>query len=160
MFAVALALTDPFRIQICGSLAIEQDGERYESRLPGRQGRLLFTYLVVNRHRQVSRDELAEALWREPDPPRPTPGSTRRWPSCAAFSASAPLTAASPSSCTCLTPGSTSKLPSKPFTAPSPLPPSTSGYEPGDPSWSPCLSPSATSSPARTPRGSTRSVTS
>src|SRR5262249_27822056 len=36
--------------------------------LPGRQGRLLFAYLVVNRHRQVPRDELAEALWREPDP--------------------------------------------------------------------------------------------
>src|ERR1700726_4827082 len=68
MFAVALALTDPFRIQICGSLAIEQDGERYETRLPGRQGRLLFTYLVVNRHRHIPRDELAEALWREPDP--------------------------------------------------------------------------------------------
>ena len=37
-------------------------------RLPGRQGRLLFTYLVVNRHRQIARDELAEALWRESDP--------------------------------------------------------------------------------------------
>src|SRR5579872_3576649 len=36
--------------------------------LPGRQGRLLFTYLVVNRHRRVPRDEVAEALWREPDP--------------------------------------------------------------------------------------------
>jgi DNA-binding SARP family transcriptional activator len=56
------------RIQICGSLAIERDGERLEGRLPGRQGRLLFTYLVVNRHRPVLRDELAEALWREPDP--------------------------------------------------------------------------------------------
>jgi DNA-binding SARP family transcriptional activator len=31
-------------------------------------GRLLFTYLVVNRHRRVPRDELAEALWKEPDP--------------------------------------------------------------------------------------------
>jgi DNA-binding SARP family transcriptional activator len=29
---------------------------------------VLFAYLVVNRHRHVSRDELAEALWREPDP--------------------------------------------------------------------------------------------
>ena len=38
------------------------------TRLPGRQGRLLFTYLIVSRHRQVPRDELAEALWREPDP--------------------------------------------------------------------------------------------
>ena len=56
------------RIQVCGTLAVECDGQRLEDRLPGRQGRLLFTYLVVSRHRQVSRDELAEALWREPDP--------------------------------------------------------------------------------------------
>jgi len=55
------------RIQICGQFAVELDGERLESLLPGRQGRLLFVYLVVNRHRHVSRDELAEALWREPD---------------------------------------------------------------------------------------------
>jgi DNA-binding SARP family transcriptional activator len=66
---VTLALPHPLvRIQICGQLAVELDGQRQEGRLPGRQGRLLLTYLVVNRHRQVSRDELAEALWREPDP--------------------------------------------------------------------------------------------
>ena len=58
----------PVRIQICGSLVVECDGQRLDRFLPGRQGRLLFTYLVVNRHRQVPRDELAEALWREPDP--------------------------------------------------------------------------------------------
>jgi len=68
MLIVALALPNTLRIQICGSLAIECDGERCETRLPGRQGRLLFSYLVVNRHRQVSREELAEALWQEPDP--------------------------------------------------------------------------------------------
>ena len=56
------------RVQICGALAVERDGEPLGDRLPGRQGRLVFVYLVVNRHRQVSRDELAEALWREPDP--------------------------------------------------------------------------------------------
>jgi DNA-binding SARP family transcriptional activator len=56
------------KIQICGPLVVEIDGRRLESELPGRQGRLLFTYLVINRHRQVTRDELAEALWREPDP--------------------------------------------------------------------------------------------
>jgi SARP family transcriptional regulator, regulator of embCAB operon len=65
---VTLASPDPVRIQICGALAIERASERLDVRLPGRQGRLLFTYLVVNRHRQVPRDELAEALWREPDP--------------------------------------------------------------------------------------------
>jgi DNA-binding SARP family transcriptional activator len=56
------------RIQICGPLAIERDGQRLDALLPGRQGRLLFIYLVVNRHRNLPRDELAEALWREPDP--------------------------------------------------------------------------------------------
>jgi hypothetical protein len=72
------------RIQICGPLAVERDGQRLDTRLPGRQGRLLFTYLVVNRHRQVPRDELAEALWREPDPAaidtrlNPLPSKLRR----------------------------------------------------------------------------------
>ena len=56
------------RVQICGPLVIEREGERLEDGLPGRQGRLLFAYLVVHRHRLVPRDELAEALWREPDP--------------------------------------------------------------------------------------------
>ena len=65
---MTLASLHPVRIQICGPLAIERDGQRLDARLPGRQGRLLFTYLVVNRHRQIPRDEVAEALWREPDP--------------------------------------------------------------------------------------------
>jgi DNA-binding SARP family transcriptional activator len=65
---VTLASSHLVRIQICGPLAVERAGQPLDSRLPGRQGRLMFTYLVVNRHRQVSRDELAEALWREPDP--------------------------------------------------------------------------------------------
>ena len=56
------------RIQICGQLAVERDGQRLDTAMPGRQGRLLFTYLVANRHRYLPRDELAEALWREPDP--------------------------------------------------------------------------------------------
>jgi DNA-binding SARP family transcriptional activator len=56
------------RIQICGALVVECDGQRVDALLPGRQGRLLFTYLVVNRHRLIPRDEMAEALWREPDP--------------------------------------------------------------------------------------------
>ncbi|HEY2316398.1 MAG TPA: BTAD domain-containing putative transcriptional regulator [Streptosporangiaceae bacterium] len=51
------------RIQLCGPTVIERDGERLESRLPGRQGRLLFAYLVLNRQRLTGRDELAEAIW-------------------------------------------------------------------------------------------------
>jgi DNA-binding SARP family transcriptional activator len=38
-------------------------GRRVERGLPGRQGRLLFAYLAVNRDRVVGRDELTEALW-------------------------------------------------------------------------------------------------
>jgi SARP family transcriptional regulator, regulator of embCAB operon len=65
---VTLASSGLVRIQICGTLAVEREGQRLDTRLPGRQGRLLFTYLVINRHRHVPRHELAEALWREPDP--------------------------------------------------------------------------------------------
>ncbi len=65
---VTLASSRGVRIQICGQLTVECDGDRLEAQLPGRQGRLLLTFLVVNRHRRVPRDELAEALWREPDP--------------------------------------------------------------------------------------------
>ena len=57
-----------YGIQICGPLAIERDRPA-AGRTPARPpGPGLFTYLIVNRHRQVPRDELAEALWREPDP--------------------------------------------------------------------------------------------
>jgi len=38
-------------------------GRRIDQELPGRQGRLLFAYLAVNRDRVASRDELTEALW-------------------------------------------------------------------------------------------------
>jgi pentatricopeptide repeat protein len=65
---VTLVSSHPVRIQICGARAVARAAQRLDDRLPGRQGRLLFTYLVVNRHRHIPRDEVAEALWREPDP--------------------------------------------------------------------------------------------
>jgi DNA-binding SARP family transcriptional activator len=51
------------RIQLCGSFAVRVAGRRIDRDLPGRQGRLLFAYLAVDRDRVASRDELAEALW-------------------------------------------------------------------------------------------------
>ena len=51
------------RIQLCGRFAARVAGRRIDRELPGRQGRLLFAYLAVNRDRVASRDELAEALW-------------------------------------------------------------------------------------------------
>ena len=55
-------------IQLCGRIVVRIDGRRVEERLPGRQGRLLFTYLAVNRRRPATRDELIEALWQEDAP--------------------------------------------------------------------------------------------
>src|ERR687891_427213 len=53
------------RIQLCGRLVVELDGRRIEDALPGAKGRLLFAYLVLNRHRRMSRDELLTAVYGE-----------------------------------------------------------------------------------------------
>ncbi len=71
---MTLASGHPLRVQICGPLVIERAGERLEAALPGRQGRVLFTYLVVNRHRPVPRDELVEAVWHDAPPSTPDVG--------------------------------------------------------------------------------------
>jgi DNA-binding SARP family transcriptional activator len=56
------------RVQVCGRLAVTWEGERIEDRLPARQGRLLFTYLVVHRLRPLSREQLVDDLWPGTDP--------------------------------------------------------------------------------------------
>jgi DNA-binding SARP family transcriptional activator len=53
------------RIQLCGRLAVELDGRRVEDAIPGAKGRLLFAYLVLNRDRRISRDELLTAVYGE-----------------------------------------------------------------------------------------------
>jgi SARP family transcriptional regulator, regulator of embCAB operon len=55
-------------IQVCGPLVIRLEGQRREQELGGRQARELVAFLVVNRRRTVSRDELLAALWPD-DPP-------------------------------------------------------------------------------------------
>ena len=58
------------RVSLLGRVSLETDGRAVdEARFPGRQGRLLFAYLVAERGRAVPRDELAEALWGEAPPP-------------------------------------------------------------------------------------------
>ena len=57
------------RIHLCGRLTAELEGQRIEDALPGRQGRLLFAYLVLGRERPVRRDELLDVLWPEDGPP-------------------------------------------------------------------------------------------
>src|SRR3954464_12135638 len=57
------------RIRVCGRLIVELQGRRLEDSLRGRQGRLLFAYLALNRDRPVRRDELVDALWPEQGAP-------------------------------------------------------------------------------------------
>jgi DNA-binding SARP family transcriptional activator len=61
-------------IELCGSLRAEIDGRPVSSSLPGRQGRTLFAFLVVNRHRPVTRGELIDVLWPHEPPDAPEAG--------------------------------------------------------------------------------------
>jgi DNA-binding SARP family transcriptional activator/DNA-binding CsgD family transcriptional regulator len=56
------------QIRLCGRLQVQLDGTSVEGELAGRQGRLLFAYLLFNRRRPVRRDELVEAVWGEDAP--------------------------------------------------------------------------------------------
>ena len=55
------------RIYLVGRVALELDGKVVigERELRGRQGRLVFAYLVCERTRPVPREDLAKALWSE-----------------------------------------------------------------------------------------------
>src|SRR6266571_7966741 len=57
------------RIQLCGRFIADIDGSRIEDALPGRIGRILFAYLVLNRGRPLPRDTLVMAGWGEDAPP-------------------------------------------------------------------------------------------
>jgi DNA-binding SARP family transcriptional activator len=61
------------RIQLCGRLVVELDGRRIDDELPGTKGRLLFAYLVLNRDRRMSRDELLTAVYGEEASPDQRP---------------------------------------------------------------------------------------
>jgi DNA-binding SARP family transcriptional activator len=52
------------RVQVCGTLRVEGDRTSLAARdLPGRLGRRLWVFLVLQRRRPVGTDELATALW-------------------------------------------------------------------------------------------------
>ena len=52
------------RVRVCGGLELEAEGRLLPDALVGgRQGRLVFAFLVCERARAVRREELAELLW-------------------------------------------------------------------------------------------------
>jgi DNA-binding SARP family transcriptional activator len=56
------------RIQLCGRFVVDIDGSRVDDTLPGRRGRVLFAYLVLNRGRPLPRDQLLMAGWGDDAP--------------------------------------------------------------------------------------------
>jgi len=57
------------KVFLAGRIAVEAEGVVIdERRFPGRQGRLLFAYLVAEHGRPVPRDELADVLWGDAPP--------------------------------------------------------------------------------------------
>jgi YVTN family beta-propeller protein len=64
-----VANSSRLKVFLTGRVAAEANGRVLDdARFPGRQGRLLFVYLVAARGRAVPRDELADAIWGESPP--------------------------------------------------------------------------------------------
>jgi DNA-binding SARP family transcriptional activator len=64
-----MARAAPLKVFLAGRVAVEANGGVIdEPRFPGRQGRLVFAYLVTEEGRAVPRDDLADALWGEAPP--------------------------------------------------------------------------------------------
>ncbi len=53
----------PVRVHLCGRLEVRADDRDATPELPGRQGRLLFAFLVLERGRPIPRDRLISVLW-------------------------------------------------------------------------------------------------
>src|SRR4051812_6172940 len=66
--ASRLKVGEGWDIRLCGPVFVDASGRRLDAGLPGRQGRLLFAYLVLNRMRGCPRDELIDVLWPEGPP--------------------------------------------------------------------------------------------
>jgi DNA-binding SARP family transcriptional activator/KaiC/GvpD/RAD55 family RecA-like ATPase len=61
----------PLTLALFGRLQIRLDGRDVAEPLPGRQGRALVAFLVLNEDRPVSRDELLDVLWPSQPPADP-----------------------------------------------------------------------------------------
>src|SRR3954449_9862015 len=55
--------TEHTYVQLCGHLVVDLRGRRIEQRLPSRQGRAVFAFLVLQRAGAVGRGGVVQALW-------------------------------------------------------------------------------------------------
>jgi DNA-binding SARP family transcriptional activator len=62
---------------LTGATAVHVDGRAFPDPVSGPLGRIALAYLVLERARPVTRDELAEAMWGAQDPPATWPASLR-----------------------------------------------------------------------------------
>jgi DNA-binding SARP family transcriptional activator len=63
-----VTVTEKTRVQLCGQLSVEVEGQQVVQALRGRQVRMLLAYLLLNRSRAVGREELTGALWPDQAP--------------------------------------------------------------------------------------------
>ena len=65
-----MAAPERLDVRLCGGLRVSSGDDEIVLRKTARQGRLALAYLVLNHDRAVSRDELMERVWTDPDPQR------------------------------------------------------------------------------------------
>ena len=70
----------PVGVTVAGRVSIRTDDVLVdEERFPGRQGRLVFAYLVAEHGKPVLRDDLAEAIWSERPIASTSPGTASQF---------------------------------------------------------------------------------
>lgn len=65
-----MASAERLDFRLCGGLRVNRGDDDLDLTKTARQGRLALAYLVLHRDRAVTRDELMERIWPEPDPQR------------------------------------------------------------------------------------------
>jgi len=72
-----LSVVSSISFALTGATAVHIDGRAFPDPVPGPLGRIALAYLVLERARPVTPDELAEAMWGAQDPPATWPASLR-----------------------------------------------------------------------------------
>ena len=66
-----MATSQAWRVTLCGDLSVARGDELLDLRAVARQGRLVLSFLLVNRARSAARDQLVDLLWPGTPPSAP-----------------------------------------------------------------------------------------